>query len=269
VSPVPALVTQPRPFGYVVGDLIEQRVLLQADQHGLQPASLPRPGRVNVWLERRAARIASDSQGRDWLVVEYQLINAPQGLTTVNIPTWTLNTRTGEVLSVAPWPLSVGPLTARTVISQGGLQELRADRPAPAIPTDLIIRQIDLWAGAFVLTLLLWAGWLAWRNWRAALNQPFARAAREMRGVADDAPQAWQALHRAFDRTAGRVVQGSTLASLFERARYLEPLRPRIEAFFAQSAEYFFDAAVPRARQRLSVHALCSELRQFERRYHQ
>jgi mxaA protein len=268
VSPVAALVTQPRPFGYVVGDLLEQRVLLQANHHALELVSLPRPGRVSVWLERRAAHIASDSQGRRWLVVEYQVINAPQGLTTVNLPTWTLNTKTGEVLSVAQWPLSVGPLTARTVISQGGLQELRADRPAPIIPTDPIVRQIDLWAGAFVLTLLLWAGWLVWRNWHAALNHPFARAAREMRGVADEAPQAWQALHRAFDRTAGRVVQGSTLASLFERARYLEPLRPRIEAFFAQSSEYFFDSAVPQARERLSVHALCNELRQFERRYH-
>jgi len=268
VSPVPAFVTQPRPFGNVVGDLLEQRVLLQANHHQLEPTALPRPGRVSVWLERRSASIASDSQGRHWLVVEYQLINAPQGLTTVNIPTWTLNTQTGEVLSVAQWPLSVGPLTARTVVAQGGLQELRADRPAPAIATGPIVRQIDLWAGAFALTLLLWAGWLAWRNWRDALNQPFARAAREMRGVAEDAPQAWQALHRAFDRTAGRVVQGSTLASLFERARYLEPLRPRIEAFFAQSAQYFFDGTVRQAPQRLSVHALCNELRQFERRYH-
>lgn len=267
MSPLPATVTQPRPFGYVVGDLLEQRVLLQANHHGVAPASLPHSGRVSVWLERRAVRIASDSQGRHWLVVEYQLINAPQGLTTVNIPAWTLNAKSGEVLSVAQWPLSVAPLTARTVISQGGLQELRADRPAPAVPTDPILRQIDLWAGALVLTLLLWVGWLAWRNWRDALNQPFARAAREMRGVADDAPQAWQALHRAFDRTAGRVVQASTLASLFERARYLEPLRPRIEAFFAQSAEYFFATTVPQARRRLSVHALCTELRQFERRY--
>src|SRR6185437_10148244 len=82
VSPVPASVTQPRPFGYVVGDLLEQRVLLQANRHGLVPASLPRPGRVSVWLERRGVRIASDAQGRHWLIVEYQLINAPQGLTT-------------------------------------------------------------------------------------------------------------------------------------------------------------------------------------------
>ncbi len=201
-------------------------------------------------------------------MVDYQLINAPQGLTTVNIPAWELGTRSGPSLKVPQWPLSVGPLTARTVIAQGGLQELRADRPAPTLPTQPIVRQIEVCSGAFVLTLLLWVGWLAWRNWRDALNQPFARAAREMRGVADDAPESWQALHRAFDRAAGRVVQRSTLATLFERARYLEPLRPRIEEFFSSSADYFFGAAAPGSPKPLAVHALCNDLRRFERRYH-
>jgi len=210
--------------------------------------------------------VVSDSQGRRWLAVDYQLLNAPQGLRTVNIPAWQLGTKGGQILSVPQWPVSAGPLTARTVIAQGGLQELRADRPAPVVPTDPIVRQIEIFSGALILTLLLWVAWLAWRNRRDAFNQPFARAAREMRGVADDAPQAWQALHRAFDRTAGRVIHRSTLSSLFERASYLEPLRPRIEAFFAQSADYFFDAG--RAGAHSSVHALCHDLRRFERRYH-
>jgi mxaA protein len=88
-----------------------------------------------------------------------------------------------------------------------------------------------------------------------------------MRGVADDAPQAWQALHRAFDRAAGRVVQTSTLGSLFARASYLEPLRPRIEEFFEQSVEYFFGEPSA-ARRVLSVHTLCDDLRRIERRNH-
>jgi mxaA protein len=153
------------------------------------------------------------------------------------------------------------------VIAQGGLQQLRADRPAPLVPTQPIVHQIEIWSGAFVLTLALWGGWLLWRNWRDALERPFARAAREMRGVADDAPQAWQALHRAFDRAAGRVVQTSTLGSLFERASYLEPLRPRIEEFFEQSVEYFFGEPSA-ARRAVSVHTLCDDLRRIERRNH-
>jgi mxaA protein len=265
MSSVPAVVEQPRPFGYVVGDLIEQRVLLQAGGHTVEAASLPGAGRLNAWLERRTPGVVSDSQGRRWLVVDYQVMNAPQGLTTVNIPAWELGTTTGVSLSIPQWPVSVGPLTARTVISQGGLQELRADRPAPIVPTQPIVRQIEIWSGAFLLALLVWVGWWVWRNWLDARSQPFARAAREMRGVAGDSPQAWQALHRAFDRTAGRVVQVSTLGSLFERAGYLEPLRPRIEAFFAHSVDYFFgDGRGDGAH----VHDLCNELRRYERRHH-
>ncbi len=263
MSVVPAVVEQPRPFGYVVGDVLQQRVLLQAD-----PISLPHAGRVGVWLDRRVPGISRDAQGRRWLVVDYQLINAAQGLTTVNLPAWELGTKSGQTLSIPRWPISVGPLTGRTVIAQGGLQVLRADRPAPIVPTEPITRQLETWTGAFALTLLIWIGWLAWRNWRDARDRPFARAAREMRGVGDDAPQAWQALHRAFDRSAGRVVQPATLATLFERARYLEPLRPRIEEFFRCSADYFFRSGNTRPALTLSVHALCGELRRVERRYH-
>ena len=55
-----AVVEQPRPFGYVVGDVITQRVLLEIDGHALAPATLPKAERVNVWLERRPARIEAD-----------------------------------------------------------------------------------------------------------------------------------------------------------------------------------------------------------------
>ena len=53
-APAPnAIVEQPRPFGYVVGDVLTQRILLQVEGHGFEPAALPRAERVGVWLERR------------------------------------------------------------------------------------------------------------------------------------------------------------------------------------------------------------------------
>jgi len=128
------------------------------------------------------------------------------------------------------------------------------------------VHQIEMYVGALLLILSLWGGWLAWRTWRDARDRPFARAAREMRLITDDDPQVWQALHRAFDRAAGRVVHPSTLGSLFERASYLEPLRPRIEEFFSQSVEYFF-VGPGGARRALSVRTLCDDLRNIERRY--
>ena len=278
-----AVVIQPRPFGYVIGDLIEQRVLLPDEVTLPEPGrSGPlQPGRVGAWLERRNPTVVKDAEARRWLVVDYQLINAPQGLTTINLPAWQLAGGTegrgggsqgvsgvagsgSSVLTVRAWPITIEALTARTVLAQGGLQELRPDRPAPVIPTQPIVRQLALWSGALLATLLAWLGWIAWRNWRAATGQPFATAAREMHNETDSSPAAWQALHRAFDRTAGRVVQVASLPGLFIVARHLEPLRPQIEQFFTQSAEWFFGGSLP--AQPISVHGLCSELRRLERR---
>jgi mxaA protein len=244
-----AVVEQPRPFGHVVGDIVTQRVLVD-----FEPASMPRTERVSVWFERRDARLETDVEGRRWLEVRYQIVNAPQSLTTVTVPAWQIDSR----LSVPAWPLSVGPLTER----EAGL---RPDRAAPAIATGPLERRAYTWSGALVITLAMWLAWWLHRNRRASASLPFARALRELRSLEDAAPQSWQALHRAFDATAGRVVQAESLGTLFRRAPWLAALRSEIERFFAQSGERFFGGRV--AGDPVSVRALCLGLRRLEKRY--
>jgi hypothetical protein len=106
-----------------------------------------------------------------------------------------------------------------------GTADLRPDRLPPVIATAPIWRSIEASAGAFCLTLIAWLAWVIWRNRRALATQPFASALREMRTLDEEEPRAWQALHRAFDRTAGRVIQHATLPTLFERAPQLIPAR--------------------------------------------
>lgn len=265
VSPE-AIVEQPRAFGYVVGDIVTQRILLQVEGHELAPAALPKAERVGVWLERRSVRIESSPDGRRWLAVDYQLINAPQALMTVNLPALELKDKSAGVsLKIAASPISVNTLTPRATFIAGGLGELRPDRAAPMIATQPIRRQIAIWSSAFLLALIAWLGWVAWRNWQAAGLRPFARALHEMRRLDETAPGAWQALHRAFDRTAGRAMQTATLPALFERAPHLQSLRPQIEQFFAQSGELFFGGGLP--TDRISIRALCTQLRRIEKRH--
>jgi mxaA protein len=259
-QPAPAVVEQPRPFGYVVGDLVTQRVLLTTQA----PTALPPVQRVNIWFERRAPRIELDSNQRRWLVVEYQVINAPQALTSVQLPAWQLETG-GTKLEIPAAPIGIAPLISNS--SSANAVELRPDREVSIIDTAPVRARLLSWSIALGITLMAWLIWFRWRNWRDSLDRPFARALHELRGIDETAPEAWQALHRAFDRTAGRVLQIETLPTLFERAPQLQPWRAEIERFFSQSSERFFGAGAQ--SNLLSIRALCHELRRVERRHAQ
>ncbi len=258
-----AQVQPPRAWGHSVGDLLTQRVLLAIDGRATGLPRLPDPGRIGVWLERRPARLDTDTDGRRWLVLDYQLINAPQTLTAITVPAFELRTDDGP-LQVPAWTFSAAPLTPRTAFAGNGLDALQPDRGAPAVDTAPLRHRLLLWSGLTGALLLAWGGWLVWRNVRSARAQPFAQAQRTLRGLKDDAPEAWQALHRAFDRTAGASLQPASLHRLFERAPHFAPLRADIERFYADSAARFFGDGGAAAG---SPRALVRTLARIERRH--
>lgn len=261
-APGPRLVTQviqPRAFGHVLGDVLVQRVLLEHAGRRLVPTALPPADRVGRWFERRAPRTERDAQGRDWLVIEHQLINAPRLITTTALPALSVKTGSGEVVAVPAWPLSIGPLT---LAESPGLQ---GDRPV--LPHDTRAVEFRLWAalGSLAAVLLAWAGWWAWRHWREAQRLPFAQAARQVRRLDAADPAAWQALHAAINRSAGRVVHAASLPEWLAEAPHLQPLRGDLEAFFAASNARFFGAA--ETAPTMALRPLAQALRASERRH--
>jgi mxaA protein len=309
-----AVVDQPRGTGYFVGDQVTQRVLLERAGQSVTPVSLPAPGRVSAWFERRTASIQADTSSRPWLVIEYQILNAPSKLTTVKLPAWSVlikrahqpeaagppadNSGGASTLRIPAVSINIAPLSLPGSPTQVGAADLRPDRFPPVMATAPLWRSVEVSAGTLCLTLFAWLAWVIWRNRRALATQPFANALRQMRTLDDGEPRAWQVLHRAFDQTAGRVIQHSTLSALFESAPQLTPVRTEIEQFFAKSSVLFFGAPQPGALARPwpksandssttrsrplkqhspfapdfhadgpSLHALCVELRRIEKRH--
>lgn len=260
-APGHAVVQQPRPFGYTIGDLLTQRVLLARGGRAFEPAALPEPGRANAWLERRPARIEAAADGQRWLVVEYQLVNAPVALASVPVPAWELAGPAGTpALRVPATAVSVGPLSAR-----GEALPLRPDQPPPAVATAPMRRQLWLWLAALAATAAAWLAWAAWMTWRDRRTLPFAVALRQLRALAPEDAEAHVVLHRAFDRTAGAVLHAGALAPLFERAPWLQPLAPQVARFYGESAGLFFGRGLP--ADALPPLALCRQLRRLERRH--
>ncbi|MEA3087360.1 MAG: mxaA protein [Paraburkholderia sp.] len=266
---VPAIVQQPRAFGYVLGDVLTQRVLLQAGGNDVSNVTPPSVGRAGVWLERRPASFETDADGRRWIVIGYQIVNAPPTLTKITLPALTLTSPGGAQLQVPEWPASVGPLTPPGAFAAGDLQPLRPDREAP-LPASAGLRRQMTWAlGLLLATLLAWVAWWWWRNLRESARLPFARAWRHMqrlRGAqAASSKDAWFCLHHALNETAGQVVHSGSLSALFARAPYLQPLRAQLEHFYQVSAERFFKPAPGAAE--FPLQTLCRALYRAERRH--
>lgn len=265
VAATPATVEQPRAFGHVLGDVLTQRVRLQHAGRPVEVTTPPAADRVGLWLERRPARVETDAEGRRWLALDYQVVNAPRTLTTLSLPALTIATRGGPPLALPAWPISVGPLTPPEVVGQGALLPLRPDRPVDAAPTAAIERRFTGALIALGSVLLAWLAWWGGRNWRESRRLPFARGWRELRRVDAASPEAWLSLHRAVNASAGRVVHGASLSRWLDERPHLRPLQAQLEGFYRHSSERFFAGGAAAA---YPLHELGRALRDAERRQH-
>jgi mxaA protein len=253
-----AKVDEPRAFGHTIGDVLTQRILLTTGDHDLGRVELPSAGRVDVWLERRAARLETDAEGRRWMILDYQVTNSPRDITRIALPALALKTAAGDVLHVPEWPASVGPLVPDAGTDAAALRAMQPDRAVPPTALAPIARRLAVTLALLAATLVAWAMWWVLRNRREAARLPFAVAWRQMRrlGASEkESDAAWRALHRALNETAGRVVHAGSLAVLFLRAPWLLPLRPRIEQFYRQSEARFFAVVGAGDETRPSAHA--------------
>ncbi len=267
-------VVQPRPFGYVVGDVVRQRLLVHAPGYALNADALPQRARASTWLERTRVEAARTADG--WRVdLEYQFVNAPRELRTVSLPAVSLALRAGDAAvaaSVDEWPVTLGPITPESVLARAGLEEMRPDLPPPTVDTTWTERRLAFYALAATLIAAFWAlahfGW----SWRGRAPRPFARAAREFRARAasrdpDDHRAALRALHRAFDAAAGGTLFAPGIAGFVAAHPRFAPVRAQVEAFYALSQRAFFaGAGVPVDETELAqVRALAARLVQIER----
>jgi len=278
---VPLVEPPPRAFGHVLGDVLVQRLNLDAER--LTPAlaaSVPE-GRIGPWFERLPARIAEGTGGRRVLEIAYQVVNVPEAPRATVLPGLVLGGELGSeasraesglpdagAVTIEPWPLVIGPLVPIDA-SGAGTPPLQPDRRLPPVDEAPYRTRRNLAALALGTTLVLWLGWWTWRGRRERVRLPFAEAAYRIGALPsptrDEDPAAWRALHAALNRAAGRTAGPVALDALLARHPWLGASRERLEAFYAASADRFF-ATPPRPRP-FPLAALARELGRAERRH--
>lgn len=262
---------EPRAFGYFLGDTLVRTVEIETGpEDEIVPASLPRTGPSNYWLELRdiAQSSARRGDGRlHTLRLTYQAFYAPIDPRKQTIPATEIAVRGpngSDTVSIPPFTFVMSPL--REIFPERGAGSrdedvLRPDaRPEPRRSAGLRTAAL-IAAGLSALFLVLLARDLAWWPFHRRPARPFSRAVREVgralaQGGADGYRTALLALHRAFDIAAGRRLLAADVGSFLAAHPEHGKVETEVERFFAASRAVFFGEAEREGEIRLPPHDL-------------
>lgn len=251
-------VEEPRAFGYFLGDLIERTAVIEtARDDTIVPASLPRTGPSNYWLELKSVS-QSTKQHADGAVhrlkLTYQMFYAPIDPRKVTIPEMDITIKTAagnETATVPQFTTIMSPLREIFPEKSGETAEtfLKQDAPVPVRRSGFARTGALVAAALSAVFLLLLARHFAWWPFSRRPTRPFSRAAREVAQALSRTERregyrnALLAMHRAFDTAAGRRLLAGDVDGFFSAHPEHAPSRGAVERFFDASRAVFFGEA--------------------------
>ena len=266
-------VQNPRPFGYVMGDEIKQRIIIDARSGlALQRSSLPSKGEINRWLNLNHISIdkTKTSQGiRYQIDLTYQLFYAPLEVKMLEIPRFTVQFRqfSNTIEKTVPrWHFTTAPLRELAIRKDEGKEYMRADTPAPLLDNTASFNRLVI----SLLIALLLAIYLAWLYGLLTFlprYQIFKRPARRLAKLSDnDVPDRLSIMHKALNQLNGKPLFQHRLTDFYQRLPQYQQLNKELTWFFDYSNQYYFsdDKSVNKTEShRISV--LCQHCLQIER----
>lgn len=251
-------VQNPRPYGWWLGDQLQQRVrIMLPPGAALDPSSLPRARAVDYWLDLQSVA-SRDIPGGVELTLTWQNFYSALEPSQRQVPDSPVRLMDGTRFALPGFAYVTSPI--RPILAPSQPDQMQPDPPYHLIDTGPARAGLAASAAALLLGLLALAWHQGWFPFHARAARPFTRAARAMRALPE--PQARQALHRAFDAAFGRVLIGADLDRFLDRAPQFAPLRDRLAQFFAGSDAAFFGQGQAVAQ---DVPALARDLAAIER----
>ncbi|MEK8029768.1 hypothetical protein AACH06_02950 [Ideonella sp. DXS29W] len=247
-------VSEPRAFGYTVGDVVQRRITIELPADlDLDEASWPDSRQRGRAIELRGlSRHPSPwlSPRRQAWTLEYQVLGSAVDVRTLELPPITLRfiSRTGgagTTSRIDAWPVTVSPLTQPDARQREGLGEWRPDQAPPRVDTTAVHQRLSAYAVLALLPLAYLAAVYLWWPWWSARRRPFGAAWRALGRPSaavspDQRVRAFRTLHQAINQTAGRVVFEADVARFVAEHPQFGALRSDLAAFFQHSREQFF-----------------------------
>jgi mxaA protein len=264
----------PRPFGYVIGDTIRHRILIQTRSGmALERSSLPAHGRLNRWLQLNDVRVTEqDSDGGKHYQIDllYQQFYAPLEVKELRIPAFNLRFQQhGQTLEqpVAAWAFTVAPLRELVVRQDQHGEYMRPDQAPPMLNDQAIVIRMSM-SLVIALGIALRLAWLYGYLPGLPQRSVFKRTQHKLQNLGlQQLPQALSALHAAFNGLHGKPVFLHKLAEFYQSHPEYRSIADELAWFFDYSNRYFFGDAstVPQENDLQKIKTLCLHCREIER----
>lgn len=264
----------PRPFGYVIGDEIHQRIELRTRPGAvIAPGSLPVQGMLNRWLNLNRVEVRQQTAGSGnayRIDLFYQAFYAPQEVKMLTIPGFELILELGHAQfrqSVPPWHFTLSPLHELAIRKDDGGEYIRPDVPPPAVPATQLAQALP---GAIALLLVSVAGLAAVYGKIGLFPRRliFKSAYRRLcRAETEEFTVSLDIFHQALNRLYQKPLFRAGLTDFFQRFPAYRQLETHILWFFDCSDHCFFSAEtqVVSSQVRDRLKQLCRACRAIER----
>jgi mxaA protein len=262
-------VETPRPFGYVNGDEIPQRIVIETRSGiTLQTGSLPAKGQINRWLNLNQVTVKQSGQ-RYQIDLRYQVFYAPLEVKSLTLPGFTLQLNQGEksISQIVPaWTFTLSPLRELVVRQTEQGEYMRPDSPPLLLENTQALYGLS--ASLSVAALLAaYLGYLYGCFPNMLRRTLFKQALRKLAGLSKaDMEQALTIVHHALNSLNGQPLFYNQLSDFYRRNPQYLQVSSQLTWFFNYSNRYFFsDGMIAVAQDLQQIKDLCEQCRKIER----
>ena len=263
----------PKPFGYVIGDEIAHRIVIDTRAGiELNDQALPKPGELNRWLtinrvEHSQSKIA---QGvRHVIDIRYQVFYAPLEVKMLAIPGFSVQFKQGVQTidqDVPDWHFTISPLRELAVRKDDAGEYMRPDAP----PARLSNRETVSRLYASLLIVVLSALYLTYLyGYLPGLTRRgiFKRAQRQLARLPErEIASALSVVHHAINTLNRKPLFQHKLDEFYRNQPDYRKLAGELNDFFELSNRYFFAGYGDIGRDDFDkIERLCSLCREVER----
>lgn len=247
-------IKSPRDFGYVIGDVLTQRVSIVLDSPWtLDQRSVPKSDELNIWVHREVSpvRVRPVRDGKHFeLDLKYQIFNVSDKPQRIVIPVHGLAVRNGQEMVRIFIPekiLTVSPVTRDG--SNQSINYIKIQPPVLPLPMDEVQPFRMMWLSLLLVVasvLMLLYIWIGLPLLQRA-NGPFAKALRQLRAMPVSLSNessyrlALRVVHKAMNATAGKSLVTADLPGFLAEFKGFKARSDILQDIYEASDQQFFN----------------------------